>query len=206
MSLKKFDETKKGTFSYWFNHWKAYNLYALEREVWKPKYLLHDAEKPWLKLIMPYEKVREIHKAKNRHHLGYMGNKGFDYDAMIIDWEVSRFTKKAAPLNAIQTLDMMKARGRVKAKDIRELVNSIDRIIRDYAVSIEVTDENRDYVTRNITIKDIYKDKTGYFVFLHRKDGRLVDGGLSDESRGNLLREIEVFGEIERRCFIKYRR
>ena len=30
MSLKKFDETKKGTFPYWFNHWKAYNLYALE--------------------------------------------------------------------------------------------------------------------------------------------------------------------------------
>jgi hypothetical protein len=167
--------------------------------VWKPKYLLHDAEKPWLKLIMPYEKVRKIHKAKNRHHLGYMGNKGFDYDAMIIDWEVSRFTKIAGPLNAIQTLDMMKTRGRVEAKDIRELVNSIDRIIRDYIVSIEVTDENRDYVTKNTAIKDIYKDKSGYFVFLHRKDGLLVEGGISDEPRGNLLKEIEVFREFERR-------
>ena len=93
----------------------------------------------------------------------------------------------------------MRTRGRVEAKDIRELVSSIDKIIRDYTVSIEVTDENRDYVTRNLAIKDIYKDRTGYFVFLHRKDGRLVEGGLSDESRGNLLREIEVFREIERR-------
>ena len=199
MSLKKFDETKKGTFPYWFNHWKAYNLYALERGVWKPKYLLHDAEKPWLKLVMPYEKVRKIHKAKNRHHLGYMGNKGFDYDAMIIDWEVSRFTKIANPLNAIQTLDMMKARGRVVAKDIRELVNSIDRIIRDYTVSIEVTDENYDQIIKNPTIKKAYGTGVAKFMFLHRENGRLIDWGFSSESQGNLLFEVEVFEEFVNR-------
>lgn len=100
-SFKQFDKNSRSSFSYWYNHWKAYNLVAIALGVWKPKYLLHDIEKPWLMLCWKdYKRVQAWHRTHNRHHFGYQGSKGYDAIGMIIDWECSRFTKNAAQLNA----------------------------------------------------------------------------------------------------------
>ena len=104
--LKKFDKSQRSTFSYWINHWLAYNLVALKLGVWKPKWLLHDIEKPWLKLFLrDYKRVQKWHKHHNKHHIfsgrRYGLNK-IDWLAAVIDWECSRFTKYAAPKTARQ--------------------------------------------------------------------------------------------------------
>ncbi len=49
-----------------------------------------------------YNRVQKYHRSHNRHHLEYTGGKEYDFEAMIIDWECSRFTKSAAQLNARQ--------------------------------------------------------------------------------------------------------
>lgn len=100
-NLKKFDKKDRSSFSYWFNHFLAFNIVALDLRHWKLKYLLHDIEKPWLKLILKdYKKVQKWHRLHNSHHLEYPKEK--DYEAMIIDWECSRYTKHAAPRTAIE--------------------------------------------------------------------------------------------------------
>lgn len=99
--FKKFTKEQRSSFSYWYNHWKAFNLVAKELHCWKLKYLFHDIEKPWLKLIWgDYKKVQKWHRTHNAHHLEYPKEK--DYEAMVIDWECSRYTKYAAPRTALQ--------------------------------------------------------------------------------------------------------
>lgn len=96
-----FSKKERSTFPYWFAHWCAFNLTALNLKVWKFKYLFHDIEKPWLMLLWKdYPKVQQWHRKHNRHHLEYDGNKGYDYDSMIIDWECSRLTKAESPMTA----------------------------------------------------------------------------------------------------------
>ena len=108
-----FNSNEKSTFKYWFAHWCAFNMTALNLGVWKAKYLFHDIEKPFLKLFLPYEKVRELHRKHNKHHPEWLENKlnkneyyalayinKYDYDATIIDWECSRFTKLDSQLTA----------------------------------------------------------------------------------------------------------
>lgn len=97
-----FTKEERSTFKYWFAHWCAFQLVALVLRVWKPKYLLHDVEKPWLRLWYRgnYSKVQTWHRTHRKHHLDYPGKK--DYLEMIIDWECSRFTKENAPLSAYQ--------------------------------------------------------------------------------------------------------
>lgn len=97
-----FTKEERSTFPYWFAHWCAFNMTALNLKAWKFKYLFHDIEKPWLKLFWPYEKVQKWHRTHNRHHIEYEGN--YDLEAMMIDWECSRYTKTAEPLNARDTL------------------------------------------------------------------------------------------------------
>lgn len=100
-NFPKFNRNKRATFKYTFWHWLAFNLVAIELKVWKPKYLLHDIEKPWLKLIWrDYKRVQAYHRVHNSHHLEYGGPK--DYEAMVIDWECSRYSKYAAPRTAIE--------------------------------------------------------------------------------------------------------
>lgn len=107
--LKKFNEDERSSFSYWFAHYKAYNLTALMLNVWKPKYLLHDIEKPWLKLLWKdYKKVQQWHRKHNNHHLQYKDVTKIDWEAMVIDWECSRFTKAASPLTARELFEEMK--------------------------------------------------------------------------------------------------
>ena len=102
--MKLFAETQKSTFAYWFAHWKAFNLVAMLLGVWKFKYLFHDIEKPFLMLLWKdYPRVKKFHRTHARHHWQYTGNKGYDYLAMVIDWECSRFSKASAQMNAYET-------------------------------------------------------------------------------------------------------
>jgi hypothetical protein len=78
---------------------------ALNLKHWKPKYLLHDIEKPFLKLFWDYKKVQKWHRTHNSHHTEYKDQ--WDTYAMVIDWECSRFTKAEAQLNAYDTLKRM---------------------------------------------------------------------------------------------------
>ena len=99
-----FTKDERSSFSYWFAHWCAFQMTALNLHIWKPKYLLHDIEKPWMKLILrDYKKVQRRHRYNHSHHLEYLYNHSlwdFDIDAYIIDNECSRFTKQASPVNA----------------------------------------------------------------------------------------------------------
>lgn len=95
-----FTKDDRSTFTYWFAHWCSFQLVALNLKVWKFKYLFHDIEKPFLKLLLPYERVQKIHRTRNSHHLEHYIEYGYaDWEAMVIDWECSGLTKKAAPLD-----------------------------------------------------------------------------------------------------------
>ena len=104
-----FTKEERSSFKYWFAHWCAFQMTALNLKCWKFKYLFHDIEKPWLKLFLTYDKVQHIHRTLNNHHLQYKYPNRIDWKAMVIDWECSRFTKEAAPLTARETM-MMKIR------------------------------------------------------------------------------------------------
>lgn len=103
-----FDKTNRNIFAYWFAHWCAFQMVALNLHIWKPKYLLHDIEKPWLMLLWKdYDRVHQWHRNHNKHHIEYSfyhNSYDMDIDAMIIDNECSRFTKIEAPLTAIEYL------------------------------------------------------------------------------------------------------
>lgn len=109
-----YSKEDRSKFKYWYAHWKAYQMIAKLFGVWKFKYLFHDIEKPFmlywymyvrgLKHEDAYKKVQKWHREHNRHHLEYKG-KHKDYDAMIIDWECSRFTKKSSPLTAYEEFE-----------------------------------------------------------------------------------------------------
>jgi len=111
INFRKFDKSERSTFSYWFWHWLAYNMVAWNLGVWHPKYLLHDIEKPWLKLLWgDYEKVQKWHRHHNKHHIFYgrmHGMNKIDWLGAIIDWECSRYTKNAAPRTAREELDYL---------------------------------------------------------------------------------------------------
>ncbi len=101
MKFKKFDKDKRGHFGYWFNHVKAFNYVAWKLDVWKFKYLFHDFEKPWLMLFFlgDYSKVQKWHRTHNAHHLEYKGE--HDWEAMVLDWQCSHYTKTSKTLLAI---------------------------------------------------------------------------------------------------------
>ena len=46
-----FTKEERSGFKYWFAHWCAFQMTALNLKCWRPKYLLHDIEKPWLSLL-----------------------------------------------------------------------------------------------------------------------------------------------------------
>lgn len=114
-----FTEDQKSTFPYYFAHVCAYNMVALNLGVWKPKYIFHDWEKPWMLLLAkglkkvgllkqePYEWVRNWHRTHRKHHVQYYRMPTLHKDGrmpdvveMILDWESSRYTKLASPRNA----------------------------------------------------------------------------------------------------------
>ena len=96
--------TIKQCFRYWFAHWCAYQMTAINLGVWRPKFLIHDMAKPFMAIFMPLDKVHSIHTKYSKHHLQRYDKK-YDYVAMVIDWECSRFTKKHATLTAKEFLE-----------------------------------------------------------------------------------------------------
>ena len=111
IKFKKFTVKEKSTFKYWYYHWLAFNYTAWKLGVWKPKWLLHDIEKPWLKLIWgDYLRVRQWHKHHNSHHIFYGRRNGMnkiDWLGAVIDWECSHLTKCAAVRNGREEVDYL---------------------------------------------------------------------------------------------------
>lgn len=64
-----FNKNERATFKYTFAHWCAFQMTALNNNCWKFKYLFHDVEKPFLKLIWNYKKVQKYHRFHNNHHI-----------------------------------------------------------------------------------------------------------------------------------------
>ena len=112
-----FTKAERSSFPYWFAHWAAYQMTALNCKSWKFKYLFHDAEKPWLRIFLPYPKVQKLHRAYHKHHPEWLERQlfgmppgydwlveellnKFDYEGAIIDWECCHFTKAEEPLDA----------------------------------------------------------------------------------------------------------
>ena len=125
-----FSKEDRSSFKYWFAHWCAYQMTALNLGKWKFKYLFHDFEKPWFKLVMSYKKLQSWHRLHNRHHLEYGLKKGWDkidVRALVIDWECCRFSKINAPLDARQTLEYEVARDKWKQyeKEIRSIIEPV---------------------------------------------------------------------------------
>jgi hypothetical protein len=112
--MKKFTKADRSTWRYFWAHWCAFQMVAITLGVWKFKYLFHDWYKPWLKMFgVPYEKIQRFHRTHSNHHLewweDYMSSKkywfDFDWDALIIDWECSQYTKESCPRNARQEME-----------------------------------------------------------------------------------------------------
>jgi len=109
-SFDMFTKEDRSSFKYWFAHWCGFQLTALNLGIWKPKYLLHDIEKPWLKIFWKgdYKRVQNWHRTHNRHHLEYGLNHGWDnidWEALMIDWECCGLSKQEAQLDARETLE-----------------------------------------------------------------------------------------------------
>lgn len=95
-----FTKEERSSFPYWFAHWCAFNMTALNLKCWKFRHLFHDIEKPWLRLFMSYEEVQKLHRKYNKHHVEYFLKHGVaNWLDMAIDWECSRFTKSASQEN-----------------------------------------------------------------------------------------------------------
>ena len=99
-----FTKSERSTFPYWFAHWAAFQMTALNHNCWKPRFLFHDMEKPFLMMIWKdYDRVHNWHRKHNKHHIEYYLKHGkADWVAMAVDWECSRFTKESCPLNAYE--------------------------------------------------------------------------------------------------------
>lgn len=136
MKFKKFTKEERSNIDYWFWHWLAYNYTAWKLGVWKPKWLLHDIEKPWLKLIWgDYERVRRWHKHHNSHHVFYGRRNGLnkvDWLGAVIDWECSRLTKLQAPKTAREETMSLLEQERKYTKDEREAIRVNVLPILDY--------------------------------------------------------------------------
>lgn len=125
-----FEKKETSTFKYWFAHWCAYQMTALNLRAWKFKYLFHDIEKPFLKLIFKdYQKVKEWHRNHNTHHIEYPGKRKKDYEAIIIDWECSHYTKKIRSNDAAHELEKKK-RLKILSKEeyyiLRNIIEKFD--------------------------------------------------------------------------------
>ena len=122
-----FSKEERSTFGYWFAHWCAFQMTALNLKVWRLKYLCHDISKPWLRLFLSYEKVQKIHRKHSKHHIEYKNPEKIDWMSMVIDWECSRFTKQASPLNAREEFNQRIYHG--NKKEVKLLLDNFLPII-----------------------------------------------------------------------------
>ena len=102
--MKKFSKSQRSTWRYYWAHWCAFQMVAITLGIWKFKYLFHDWYKPWMKMLgFRYEDIQKFHREHSNHHIEYLQNHNYkyiDWDAMIIDWECSQYTKEACPWGA----------------------------------------------------------------------------------------------------------
>lgn len=127
--MKLFTKNDRSTLPYWFAHWASYQMVAILCHAWKFKYLFHDIEKPFLLwLLRDYKKVQKYHREHNRHHLSYKGRRGIDYEALVIDWECSRFTKESSPLTALETAEKYLEAGKISVVQYGKIYNVIERL------------------------------------------------------------------------------
>lgn len=109
--FEMFRKNSRSTWRYWFAHWCAFQMTAINLGMWKFKYLFHDIEKPFmLSLLSDYSKVQRKHRENNRHHTEYgliHGWDKMDWEAAVIDWECSRFSKMDAQMNARETMEKL---------------------------------------------------------------------------------------------------
>ena len=108
--MKKFTKAERSGWEYFWAHWCAFQMVAITLRIWKFKYLFHDWYKPWLKMFgVPYERIQYLHRHHSNHHIEYLLDKNdpkkFDWDALIIDWECSQYTKENCPWNARDEMD-----------------------------------------------------------------------------------------------------
>ena len=136
INFRKFTVKEKSSFPYWAWHWFAFNYTAWKLGVWKPKWLLHDIEKPWLKLIWgDYQRVRTWHKYHNSHHIFYGRRNGFnkiDWLAAVLDWECSHLTKCVAERNGREEVDYLVSEKSKYTKDEKEEIRKNCYPILDY--------------------------------------------------------------------------
>lgn len=117
----KFNKDQRSTFRYWFWHYLSFNMVAMELKAWRFKYLFHDIEKPWLKLILrDYKKVQKWHRVHNSHHLEYKGER--DWQAMVIDWEASRYTKQSCIRNAVEETNFLFENNKINYNEYCNLI------------------------------------------------------------------------------------
>ena len=130
MNGKKFTLDECATFGYWLAHYLVVNVLAIKCNVWTPRYLLHDIEKPFLKLIwVDADKVQEFHVKHARHH---PQNKPFDriyLEEMLLDWESARYSKEFAPLSAREFYEQ-KYKGKTKFTEEQQkrIEETLDRL------------------------------------------------------------------------------
>ena len=102
--MKKFDKSERSTWKYYFAHWCAFQMVALNLGIWKFRYIFHDWYKPWLKMFgMPYEKIQRFHRRHSKHRLEWLDGHSpanMDWISWIVDWECSQYTKEACYRNA----------------------------------------------------------------------------------------------------------
>lgn len=129
MKFKKYDKEDRGKLVYTLSHWLAFNYVAIRQGCWRPRFLLHDAEKPFLMLWYrgDYSKVQRHHRTHSRHHLEYSGKHSMDWLGMIIDWECAHLTKKAKPLVAIEKIRDLVSKDRLDEKQVLYLADALTR-------------------------------------------------------------------------------
>lgn len=129
MKFKKYDKEDRGKLVYTLSHWLAFNYVAIRQGCWRPRFLLHDAEKPFLMLWYRgnYSKVQRWHRTHSRHHLEYSGKHSMDWLGMIIDWECAHLTKRAKPLTALGKIQDLVSKDRLDEKQILYLADALTR-------------------------------------------------------------------------------
>ena len=135
-TCQMFTKADRSSFKYWFAHWCGFQLTALNLGIWKPKYLLHDIEKPWLKLLWKgdYKRVQKWHRTHNKHHLEYGLEHGWDaidWEALMIDWECCGLSKQEAQLDARETLAYEIKRDKWKPY-AREIESRLEQYLNRY--------------------------------------------------------------------------
>lgn len=135
-SFSMFTKTDRSSFKYWFAHWCGFQLTALNLGIWKFKYLFHDIEKPWLKVLWKdnYKRVQKWHHCHNNHHLEYGMIHGWDeinWEALMIDWECCGLSKQEAQLDARETMEYEVKREKWAPYE-NEIRNHLEPLLKKY--------------------------------------------------------------------------